>query len=109
MMVAQLVPTERHRGLRSYLDQLLPGNERLTVVSNRGPLSFAHSSSGEWSAQRGSGGLVTALAELGRLAPVTWISGALGKSDREAAEALDGDDDAKRREVEAAIDAALPG
>ncbi len=108
-MVAQLVPTERHRGLRSYLDQLLPGSERLTVVSNRGPLSFSHSSSGEWSAQRGSGGLVTALAELGRLAPVTWISGALGKSDREAAEALEGDDSRQRREVEAAIDAALPG
>jgi trehalose 6-phosphate synthase len=108
-MVAQLAPAERNRGLQSYLDQLLPGNERLTVVSNRGPLSFSHSSGDGWTAQRGSGGLVTALAELGRLAPLTWVSGALGRADREAAEALEDADSDRAGKVRAAIEAALPG
>ncbi|MEO6350766.1 MAG: trehalose-6-phosphate synthase [Candidatus Limnocylindrales bacterium] len=61
----------------------------MVVVSNRGPLSFRQSR-GDWRVQRGSGGLVTALAEVGRLAPVTWISAAMDAADREAAELLRG-------------------
>jgi trehalose 6-phosphate synthase len=108
-MAQPAAPTDQRRGLRSYLDELLPSGERLTVVSNRGPLSFSHAANEKWSAQRGSGGLVTALAELGRLAPVTWISGALGRGDREAAELLDSADGSERRQVRAVIEAALPG
>ena len=59
-------------------------------MSNRGPLSFRKSRAGEWRAQRGSGGLVTALAEVGRLAPITWISAAMDAGDREAARILSG-------------------
>ena len=108
-MAERLAHTDQRGGLRSYLDELLPDGERLTVVSNRGPLSFSHTANGEWSAQRGSGGLVTALAELGRLAPVTWISGALGRGDREAGEVLAGVEGGPRRQVRAAVEAALPG
>ncbi len=39
-------------------------------------------------ASRGSGGLVTALGELGRHAPVTWVAAALTTGDSEAAPAL---------------------
>ena len=65
------------RAWRDYLRTLLGTDERLVVVSNRGPLTFTHDRAGEWQRERGSGGLVTALAEVGRLAPVTWISAAM--------------------------------
>jgi trehalose 6-phosphate synthase len=82
-------PIDRDAKLAKYLGALVTDDERLVVVSNRGPLSFRHSR-GEWQVQRGSGGLVTALAEVGRLAPVTWISAAMDASDRAAAELLRG-------------------
>ena len=72
---------------------MLPQGERLRVVSNRGPLSFERDGVGSWHASRGSGGLVTALAELGRLAPVTWVSVVMGDGDRAAAAALETEDD----------------
>ncbi len=74
--------------LRDYLAALLGDDGRLIVASNRGPLSFGRNRGGEWSAKRGSGGLVTALVEMGRLAPVTWISAAMDRDDRAAAAAL---------------------
>jgi trehalose 6-phosphate synthase len=80
---------ERQARLREYLGHLLAPDERLVVVSNRGPLNFRHTR-GDWHVKRGSGGLVTALAELGRLAPISWISGAMDAGDREAAALLDG-------------------
>lgn len=98
--------TER---LRSYLATLLDKDERLIVVSNRGPLSFRHTRSGEWRANRGSGGLVTALADLGRLAPVTWISAAMDAADRQAAALLRGSESDDRRALRALIDEQLPG
>lgn len=78
----------RIRGLREPLARLLIGDQRLVVVSNRGPLSFGRTRDEAWHATRGSGGLVTALAELGRLAPVTWVSAAMDAGDRAAREAL---------------------
>ncbi|CAN5588032.1 glycosyltransferase family 20 protein [soil metagenome] len=74
--------------LKEQLTGLLPDGQRLIVVSNRGPLSFERDTGGEWTAKRGSGGLVTALAELGRLAPLTWVSTAMDTADRDAARAL---------------------
>jgi trehalose 6-phosphate synthase len=82
-----VTPIDRRARLREYLSTLVGEDERLVVVSNRGPLSFRHGR-GDWRVQRGSGGLVTALAEVGRLAPVTWISAAMDGADREAAELL---------------------
>ncbi|HYI23366.1 MAG TPA: trehalose-6-phosphate synthase [Candidatus Limnocylindrales bacterium] len=94
--------------LREYLGSLLGKGERLIVVSNRGPLSFRRSRSGEWRAKRGSGGLVTALAEVGRLAPVTWISAAMDAADRQVAEVLRGPSNDEQRQILALIDEQLP-
>ncbi len=65
-------------------DDLLGRDGRLIVVSNRGPLTFldAEGEDATLSAVRGSGGLVTALAELGRHAPVTWVAAAMTAADR---------------------------
>ena len=82
------VPTARADLLRD----LLGDRGRLVVVSNRGPVTFERDDSapGGLTAVRGSGGLVTALAELGHHAPVTWIAAALTDGDRDAAPALAG-------------------
>ncbi len=102
--------SERPNRLSDYLGTLLEDGQRLVVASNRGPLTFRHSrSSGAWHARRGSGGLVTALAEVGRLAPVTWVSAAMDQADREVAQLLRGPFGAKRREVSARISEQLPG
>jgi trehalose 6-phosphate synthase len=94
--------------LAHYLRTLLGDDQRLVVASNRGPLTFRHTKSG-WQARRGSGGLVTALAELGRLAPITWISAAMDQADRDAARLLRGEDGTQREELLARIQEQLPG
>jgi trehalose 6-phosphate synthase len=105
---AKRTPTGEQRGsLRYYLEKLLAPGERLAVISNRGPLNFKQTRTG-WKAQRGSGGLVTALAEVGRLAPVTWISGALDRGDRDAAKALAGRG-APHKALTEAIEQVMPG
>ncbi len=72
------------------LQDLLGPSGRLFVVSNRGPVSFDLDASapGGLVASRGAGGLVTALGELGRHAPVTWIASAISDGDRAAGRAL---------------------
>jgi trehalose 6-phosphate synthase len=87
------------------LDELLPDGARLFVVSNRGPVTFENAArfrqaneldNGErvpfdvsgLTASRSSGGLVTALAELGRYAPITWVATASSDGDRIAAPEL---------------------
>ena len=101
--------TDRNSRLAHYLRILLHDEQRLVVASNRGPLTFKHSRGGAWHAGRGSGGLVTALAELGRLAPVTWVSAAMEQADRDAARLLDRGDGRERDELLARIDEQLPG
>ncbi|CAN5729222.1 glycosyltransferase family 20 protein [soil metagenome] len=105
---APIHPPDRHARLREFLTDLLTGDDRLTVVSNRGPLTFSKSRQGEWRAKRGSGGLVTALAEVGRLAPVTWISAAMDRADGDAGALLRGLASSEREELEARINAELP-
>jgi trehalose 6-phosphate synthase len=95
--------------LAKYLSTLLQGDERLIVASNRGPLTFRHDRSGAWHARRGSGGLVTALAEVGRLAPVSWISAAMDQTDRQAARLLAGEDGRQREDLLARVAEQLPG
>jgi trehalose 6-phosphate synthase len=85
--VAERRDVQRER-LREHLAHVLPAGERLIVVSNRGPLSFRRDDDRHWHAARGSGGLVTALGELGRIAPVTWVSAAMDPDDRAAGRAL---------------------
>jgi trehalose 6-phosphate synthase len=83
--------------LRDYLAALLGDDGRLIVASNRGPLSFSRTrTGGQWSAKRGSGGLVTALVEMGRLAPITWVSAAMDRDDRAAGAALASGDGSAR-------------
>jgi trehalose 6-phosphate synthase len=71
-------------------------------------LTFRHVRGGEWQARRGSGGLVTALAEVGRLAPITWISAAMDQADRDVARLLDGRDGKERADLTARIHEQLP-
>src|SRR5919109_430355 len=74
-------------GRTALLNELLGRAGRLVVVSNRGPLTFEHDDESPYglTARRGTGGLVTALAELGRHAPLTWIAAAMTDADREIA------------------------
>lgn len=105
-----VVPIDRGARLADHLRALIGPDERLVVVSNRGPLSFGRSKgSGKWTIQRGSGGLVTALAEVGRLAPVTWISAAMDAADREAAAALRGETNERQLKLLRQIAEQLPG
>jgi len=91
------------------LDVLLREKQRLIIVSNRGPLGFERTRAGEWRVKRGSGGLVTALAEVGRLAPITWISAAMESGDAEAASILSGRRSAERSHLEDLVEEQLPG
>ena len=57
----------------------------LVVASNRGPVSFFPGSDGELRSERGSGGLVTALAGVLFEADATWIAAAMTEGDRQVA------------------------
>ena len=77
----------------------LLGDRRLLIATNRGPVTFATGADGRLRPRRGSGGLVTALGQIGRHVPITWIAAAMSEGDRRAAaepkllrEAAGGDD-----------------
>jgi trehalose 6-phosphate synthase len=53
----------------------------LVIASNRGPFSFTTRKEGGFSARRGAGGLVTALAALAEKHDVLWIAAALSRGD----------------------------
>ena len=55
------------------------------LVSNRGPVEYRFGADGQLRAQRGSGGVVTALAGLARSIKVTWIAAAMTDADRRVA------------------------
>jgi trehalose 6-phosphate synthase len=60
----------------------------LIVVSNRGPFTFEKSADGTFSAQRGSGGVVSALMPLlANREDATWVAAAIGEDDRAAVDA----------------------
>jgi trehalose 6-phosphate synthase len=56
-------------------------NERLVIVSNRGPAQFERSEDGERTVRRGGGGLVTALTGLVRARDALWIASAMTDED----------------------------
>jgi len=58
---------------------------RLILASNRGPIEYQFSPEGQLQAQRGSGGVVTALTGLSKYIDICWIASAMGEGDREAA------------------------
>ena len=63
----------------------LLGDRRLILATNRGPVTFAAAADGSLRPRRGSGGLVTALGQVGRHVPVTWVAAAMSEGDRRAA------------------------
>jgi trehalose 6-phosphate synthase len=57
--------------------------ERIVIVSNRGPVTFSRSESGERTYSRGAGGLVTALNAVSRRGEdVVWIASAQSEEDK---------------------------
>ena len=64
--------------------------QRLILVSNRGPMEYHVGPNGELQPRRGSGGVVTALSGLTHYVDFTWIASAMGEGDRRAAEASGG-------------------
>ena len=55
----------------------LLGARRLIIATNRGPVTFVSAADGSLRPRRGSGGLVTALSQVGRHVPVTWVAAAV--------------------------------
>ena len=63
----------------------LLGDRRLIIATNRGPVTFSTAADGSLRPRRGSGGLVTALGQIGRHVPLTWVAAAMSDGDRRAA------------------------
>ncbi len=59
------------------------GEQRLVIVSNRGPAQFERSETGERIVSRGGGGLVTALTGLVANRGALWIASAMTEEDAE--------------------------
>ena len=62
----------------------------LIVASNRGPVTFERGHDGQLDAQRGSGGLVTALLGALQDAGGLWVAAAMSEGDREMVARSDG-------------------
>jgi trehalose 6-phosphate synthase len=75
-------PSQEH--LAAAAKRLL-GDRRLLIATNRGPVTFATAADGSLRPRRGSGGLVTALSQVGHYVPVTWLAAAMTEGDRRAA------------------------
>jgi trehalose 6-phosphate synthase len=61
--------------------------ERIVIVSNRGPVTFSRSESGERTYSRGAGGLVTALNAVSRRSEnAVWIASAQSEEDLEVSQ-----------------------
>ena len=58
----------------------------LIVASNRGPVTFSAEDDGTFSARKGSGGVVTAVAAIAREQKPIWIAAAMTDGDRARAE-----------------------
>ncbi len=63
---------------------------RLIIASNRGPIEYHIDPDGSLVAQRGSGGMVTALLAAASFVPATWVASAMTEGDRKAAGQVDG-------------------
>ncbi|CAN5135542.1 glycosyltransferase family 20 protein [soil metagenome] len=72
-------------------DEVLPVGDPMILVSHRGPIQFAQDDDGRRSAERGGGGLVTALSGLaGDLDEAHWVCAALTDEDAAVADEHDG-------------------
>ncbi len=68
----------------------MAGDQRLVIVSNRGPAEYRLSEQGEREVRRGGGGLVTALAGLVAHRGALWIASAMTDEDVEVSREADG-------------------
>jgi trehalose 6-phosphate synthase len=59
------------------------GNRPVTIVANRAPIVFEKTPEGEFTFNRGAGGLVTALSALAEYLPTVWIACARTDADTE--------------------------
>jgi trehalose 6-phosphate synthase len=75
---------EGDRRLPEAARQLL-GNRRLIIATNRGPISFTAAADGTLRPRRGSGGVVTALGQVGGNVALTWVVAPMSDADRRAA------------------------
>jgi trehalose 6-phosphate synthase len=66
-------------------------DRRLIIASNRGPIQYDIEKDGALVAQRGSGGMVTALLAMAQFVPMTWVAAAMTDGDRRAAAEARGD------------------
>ncbi len=71
--------------LAAAAQRLLDGR-RLILAANRGPVSFSSGADGSPRPRRGSGGVVTALSQVGGHVDLTWIAAAMSEADRRAAD-----------------------
>jgi trehalose 6-phosphate synthase len=67
------------------LARRVAGGRRLLVASNRGPIQHVVERDGGLRAQRGAGGVVTALSALKDFLPITWVASAMSEGDRRVA------------------------
>ncbi|MCH8814699.1 MAG: trehalose-6-phosphate synthase [Chloroflexi bacterium] len=87
-MSDQDTASDRLARLQSLAGEML-AHRRLIVASNRGPLEYTVEPDGNLTAQRGGGGVVTALLSATRLVPATWVATAITDGDRIAAQRAD--------------------
>jgi trehalose 6-phosphate synthase len=73
-------------GVLDLAHSLLQGR-RLILASNRGPVECHWNDEGNLKAQRGSGGVVTALSALGHHVKLSWVASAMTDGDRAVARA----------------------
>jgi len=83
-----LSPAADLRGVGDAL-KLKLGTNRIILASNRGPVQYRRDRRGDLVAQRGQGGLVTALTSLLRHTRVSWVASSMSPADREAARHLE--------------------
>lgn len=81
---------DRVRRLEDLTNKLLR-DRRLIIATNRGPIQYDIEKDGSLVAQRGSGGMVTALLATAQLVPMTWVAAAMTEGDRRAAAEVNGD------------------
>ncbi|WP_369242753.1 trehalose-6-phosphate synthase [Streptomyces sp. R21] len=78
----------------------------MLVASNRGPVSYAlDKETGELTARRGGGGLVSGLSAIGPDAGALWVCSALGDGDREAVRRGVGEDGVRMLDIDADVHA----
>src|SRR6266567_1285661 len=63
-------------------------DSNVLIVSNRGPIEYILQSDGTWNYQRGVGGMVTALINMGTLVKATWVALAISPGDHQAVATL---------------------